>query len=141
MPRDVAWSRQNGRVTEEGQPSVLERWHRELARSEGARRDQNIKPVRDRQEIDDADLIAAADGMPPPYHAMEMQRRLKVTVNELTAELVSFREAAGAAAAKSDKQAARLVSLTRWLIGLTVGLLLLTVAVVVLTAVLTARPG
>ena len=43
---------------------------------------------------------------------MELDRRLRSSVEELTADLVSFREPADVAAAKSDKQAARLVTLT-----------------------------
>lgn len=77
---------------------------------------------------------------------VEMNRRLKDTTKANTAELVSFRKSADAAARRSEDaaaragaSAARLERLTRWLIAFTVGLVVLTVAVVALTAVLAAR--
>jgi hypothetical protein len=82
--------------------------------------------------VPDTDLIARAPGFPGPAYEMEMQRRLKVAITELTSELVSFRMA-------SDAAASRLERLTRWLVRFTVALTVLTVAVVVLTAVLLTR--
>lgn len=80
-------------------------------------------------------------------YGLEMQRRLKVATEKLTAELVMFRDSAEvaaerseAAALRSEASAAKLERLTRWLIGFTVALVVLTVAVLALTAVLAARP-
>jgi hypothetical protein len=94
--------------------------------------EQQISTVRERQQTPDADLIARAPGFPGPAYEMEMQRRLKVAIIELTSELVSFRTS-------SDAAASRLERLTRWLVRFTIALTVLTVAVVALTAVLLVK--
>jgi hypothetical protein len=106
-----------------------------------------------REEMSDRELIARIPVAGGPQNEMELQRRLKVAVELLTAELVTFRESAEAAAARSDAAAARsdaaadradaaagrLERLTRWLIAFTIGLFVLTAIVAVLTGVLIAQ--
>lgn len=99
-----------------------------------------------REEMNDRELIARVPVAGGPQHEMELQRRLKLAVELLTAELVTFRESAAAAAersdaaaARSDAAAGRLERLTGWLIAFTVGLFVLTAIVAVLTGVLLAQ--
>jgi len=90
----------------------------------------------------DNELLGLA-GRRTDIYEMEMQRRLKSAVLDLTAELVTFRESSEAAARKADEAAGRLMRLTGWLIAFTVALVVLTVVVVVLTAYLLqkGKPG
>jgi len=106
---------------------------------------QVIAQVPDEHLIGDARAASRA-GQQRFEYGLEMQRRLKVATEKLTAELVMFRESAEAAAERSEAaarrseaSAAKLERLTRWLIGFTVVLVVLTLAVLTLTAVLAAK--
>ncbi|HEY3957992.1 MAG TPA: hypothetical protein VGM53_31900 [Streptosporangiaceae bacterium] len=106
---------------------------------------QLIAQVPDAHLIGDARAASRA-GQQRFEYDLEMQRRLKVATEKLTAELVVFRESAEmaaerseAAAHRSEASAANLERLTQWLIGFTVALVVLTVAVLALTAVLAAK--
>jgi hypothetical protein len=119
-------------VTENGVRAFLRRQHERSERDRKAWQEWHRGVVQDRQQIPDADLIASAPGIPGPQHEMEMQRRLKAAVIELTGELIKFQ-------GTSRETASRLERLTRWLVGFTAVLAVLTVAVVVLTALLLAK--
>jgi len=84
------------------------------------------------EHVPDEQLVGIAALPNSPRHEIEMQRRLKVAVEALTAELVSFRTS-------SDEAAGKLERLTKWLIGFTIVLVVLTLAVAGLTAVLAAK--
>lgn len=88
--------------------------------------------TRNLQEVDDFDLIATAEGENIPLHEMEMQRRLKGAIADLTTETISARDSADAAAD-------RLIRLTRWLIAFTIALVVLTVAVAILSGFLLVK--
>lgn len=118
-------------MTESGIRAFLRRQHERSERDRKAWQEWHRGVVQDRQQVPDADLISSAPGFPGPQHEMEMQRRLKAAVVELTGELVKFREA-------SDDAASRMERLTRWLVGFTIVLIILTIVVVALTAVLLA---
>jgi hypothetical protein len=75
--------------------------------------------------LSDAELIATSPSIQNVTHQMEMDRRLKVAIVDLTTETIAARKS-------SDKTAARLV----WL---TVVLVVLTAALVALTVVLAVR--
>ncbi len=124
--------RQDGTVADNPVRTYLRRRRTQREDERRAWHEQQIGTVRERQQVPDADLIARAPGFPGPAYEMEMQRRLKVAITELTRELVSFRTS-------SDVAASRLERLTRWLVRFTIALTVLTVAVVVLTAVLLAK--
>jgi hypothetical protein len=119
-------------VTANGVRAFLRRQHERSERDRKAWRESHKAVVQDRQQVPDADLIANAPGIPGPQYEMEMQRRLKAAVVELTGELVKFRRA-------SDEAASRMERLTRWLIGFTIALTVLTVVVAILTAALLAK--
>jgi hypothetical protein len=76
--------------------------------------------------LTDWELIGTAASNPAARNPMEMNRRLKVATERLTAELVAFSKS-------SDAAAGKLARLTRVIISLTVALVVLTVALVVLT--------
>ena len=80
--------------------------------------------VREAGELSDADLIATMPGLLDETHPMEMQRRLKVAVERLTAEVITSRESA-------DGLARRVVWLTAILVVLTAALVALTVVLAV----------
>jgi hypothetical protein len=82
-------------------------------------------------QLSDEELIGRAPGFPGPHHEMEMNRRLKMTIEKLTTELVAFRES-------SDQAARKLGRLTNILIGFTAALVALTVALVILTVIVAA---
>ncbi len=128
--------RQDGTVADNPVRTYLRRRRTQREDERRAWHEQQIGTVRERQQVPDADLIARAPGFPGPAYEMEMQRRLKVAITELTRELVSFRTS-------SDVAASGLERLTRqrgrWLVRFTIALTVLTVAVVVLTAVLLAK--
>ena len=106
-------------------------------RREAERAQTELEPMTDWELI--------GERLMPPHvtNPMELNRRLKNSVVDLTGELGTFRQSLEGAVSNltaeihtfrqsSDK-------LTRWLIGLTVGLLLLTLILVILTAVLINR--
>ena len=66
--------------------------------------------------------MASAPGFPGPNFELEMNRRLKEVIGQLTTELIAFRES-------SDRAARRLSRLTNVLIALTVVLVVLTVII------------
>lgn len=88
-------------------------------------RAQHVDSVNQLAKLGDAELIATAPGLANETHQMEMSRRLKVAIGELTSETVAARRS-------SDRASARIV----WL---TVVLVLLTAALVALTVVLAVR--
>lgn len=97
-------------------------------RNEQWRRDvdaQHLDGARQRGHLSDEELIARAPGFPGPGYQMEMERRLKDAITDLTRETVAARKS-------SDRTARRLV----WL---TVVLVVLTAALVALTVVLAVR--
>jgi hypothetical protein len=107
---------------------------------------QAIAQMPDERIITNAELTSRNRQQPRFEYGLEMQRRLKVVTEKLTAELVIFRKSAEAAAERSEAAARRseataatLERLTRWLIGFTVALVVLTVVVIALTAVLAAK--
>jgi hypothetical protein len=102
----------------------MQRRKREEERSRQAQRDQNIETARQRQQVEDAELIASAPGFPGPAYEMEMQRRLKVAITDLTGEIVTFRES-------SDRTGNRVMWLTAGVVVLTVVLVALTVVLAV----------
>ena len=73
--------------------------------------------VRGLRDLSDEELIATDPTIPGARHQMEMQRRLKVVIQDLTAETVSARRSA-------DRAAVILVVLTAALVALTVVLAL-----------------
>jgi hypothetical protein len=119
-------------VTENSVRAFLRRQHERSERDRKAWQELHKGIVQDRQQISDADLIASAPGIPGRGHEMEMQRRLKASIGELTEELVKFRTA-------SDEAASGMERLTRWLVAFTIALTILTVIVVILTAVLLGK--
>jgi hypothetical protein len=119
-------------MTENSVRAFLRRQHERGERDRKAWQEMHKGIIQDRQQVSDADLIATAPGIPGPQHEMEMQRRLKEAIGELTGELVKFRTA-------SDEAASRMERLTSWLVGFTIALTILTVVVVILTAVLLGK--
>jgi hypothetical protein len=95
-----------------------ERWRRDVDA-------QRLDSVNQLGNLSDAELIANAPGIPNVSHQMEMDRRLKVAIMDLTTETIAARKA-------SDRTAGRLV----WL---TVVLVILTAALVALTVVLAVK--
>ena len=73
--------------------------------------------VRRLSDLTDEELIATDPTIPGARHQMEMQRRLKVAIQDLTAETVSARRSA-------NRGAVILVVLTAALVALTVVLAL-----------------
>jgi hypothetical protein len=86
---------------------------------------QHLDSVNQLASLSDAELIATDHSIPSVTHQMEMSRRLKVAITELTKETVTAR--------KSSERVGRL------LILLTAVLVALTVALVALTVVLAVR--
>jgi hypothetical protein len=112
--------------------SLKERLRRYLQRRRQAEqqfreqvRAQNVESVNKLASLSDAELIATNPAIPSESHQMEMARRLKEAIRELTGETVAARKSA-------DRASARIV----W--G-TVVLVLLTGALVALTVVLAVR--
>ena len=107
--------------------------------------------------VPDEQLVGISALPDSPRHEIEMQRRLKDSVQALTAETINSRKSAEQLTgqldhsigtltaelvsfrASSDAAAGKLERLTKWLIGFTVVLVVLTLAVVVLTAVLAVK--
>jgi hypothetical protein len=88
-------------------------------------RAQNVNSVNELAKLTDAELIATAPGIPSETHQMELSRRLKAAIQELTGETIAARES-------SDRASARIA----WL---NVILVILTAALVALTIVLAIR--
>jgi hypothetical protein len=53
-----------------------------------AARAQHVETVSKRAHLTDAELIAQAPGFPGPGYGMEMNRRLKAAITDLTCELL-----------------------------------------------------
>ena len=92
------------------QKSNNEQWRRGLEA-------MRLDGVRGLSDFSDEELIATDPTIPGARHQMEMQRRLKVAIQDLTAETVSARRSA-------DRAAVILVVLTAALVALTVVLAL-----------------
>jgi hypothetical protein len=88
-------------------------------------RAHNVSSVEGLAALSDAELIATAPGIRTDTHELELSRRLKSAIEELTAETIAARES-------SDRASARIA----WL---NVLLVLLTAALVALTVVLALR--
>jgi len=95
-----------------------EQWRRDVAA-------QHLDSVNQLANLSDAELIATSPSIQNVTHQMEMDRRLKVAIVDLTTETIAARQS-------SDKAARRLA----WL---TIVLVVLTAALVGLTVVLAAR--
>jgi hypothetical protein len=86
------------------------------AKNEQWRRDvhaRDVGGVRQMANISDAELIATDLSIPSARNQMEMQRRLKVAIETLTAETILGRKAA-------NRAAVTIVALTAVLVALTV---------------------
>lgn len=86
---------------------------------------QNLNDVNGLAGLSDAELIATTHAIPSQNHQMELMRRLKVAMTELTGETIAAR-------VSSDRASARI-----W--WLNVLLVLLTAALVALTVVLAIK--
>jgi len=86
-------------------------------------REEAIERARQLQELADHELIATAPGPKDDRYPMEMTRRLKASIGELTTELKAFK-------ASSDMLARRVVYLTAVLVALTAIILWLTIVLV-----------
>jgi len=86
-------------------------------------REEQIERARQLQKLTDHELIATAPGPKDDRYPMEMTRRLKDSIGELTAELKAFK-------ASSDMLARRIVYLTAVLVVLTAIILWLTIVLV-----------
>lgn len=106
----------------------LQAWLRNRRRKEEqfrqAVRAQNVATVSERAQLGDAELIAQAPGFPGPGYEMEMSRRLKVAITNLTGEIVRFLES-------SDRASNRIFWLTVFVAVLTAALVALTVVLAV----------
>jgi hypothetical protein len=135
--------------------SYRERAKHQQAEARQDQQDQSVEHMRQLGQLSDAELMAAAPGFTAaPNHQMEMQRRLRVAVEALTAETIKSRESSerlgrqlDASIASltgeivtfresSDAAARKVATLTNWLIAFTAGLLVLTGVLVALTVVL-----
>ncbi len=85
---------------------------------------RNVESVNQLARVSDAELIATAPGLTNETHQMEMSRRLKVAIQELTGETVAARES-------SDRASARIAWLNIMLVVLTAALVALTVVLAV----------
>jgi hypothetical protein len=103
-------------------------WLKRRPQSEQQFRDQvrarNVDSVNQLAQLGDAELIATAPGLANETHQMEMSRRLKVAIQELTGETVAARES-------SDRASARIAWLNVFLVVLTAALVALTVVLAV----------
>ena len=94
-----------------------EQWHRDVDA-------YHLATVRQREEISDEELIAREPGIPGAAHPMEMNRRLKAAVIELTGEVVASRRSA-------DRLALRLLWVNYLMAAMTAALVALTVVLAV----------
>jgi hypothetical protein len=81
---------------------------------------QHLDSVNQLANVSDAELIATSPSIQNVTHQMEMDRRLKVAIVDLTTETIAARKS-------SDRAAARLLWLTVILVVLTTALVALTV--------------
>jgi len=81
---------------------------------------QHLEIVRQRENVSDEELIAREPAIPGAGHQMEMNRRLKAAIADLTGEVTTSRRS-------PDRLATRIVWLTFILVVLTVALVALTV--------------
>jgi hypothetical protein len=88
------------------QHSKNEQWRRDVEA-------MHLDGVRRLSDLSDEELIAADPTIPGTRHQMEMQRRLKVAIQALTAETVTARKSA-------NRGALIIVALTAALVALTV---------------------
>jgi len=97
--------------------SKIQSWLRaRKAKNEQFRRDvqaMNVDGVRQLADVSDIELIATDTSIPSARNQMEMQRRLKVAIEALTAETILGRKAA-------NRAAVMIVGLTAVLVALTV---------------------
>jgi hypothetical protein len=100
------------------QRALRERQFREQVRA------HNVDSVNQLAQLGDAELIATAPGLTNETHQMEMSRRLKVAIQELTGETVAAR-------VSSDRASARIAWLNVLLVLLTAALVALTVVLAV----------
>lgn len=94
----------------QAQHSKNEQWRRDVQA-------MNVDGVRQLADVSDAELIATDPSIPSARNQMEMQRRLKVAIEALTAETVLGRKAA-------NRASVLIVGLTAVLVALTVVLAL-----------------
>jgi hypothetical protein len=87
-------------------------------------RAQNVSSVNELAKLGDAELIATSPGLGNETHQMELSRRLKAAIQDLTAETVAARES-------SDRASARIAWLNVVLVVLTAALVALTVVLAV----------
>jgi hypothetical protein len=87
-------------------------------------RAQHLDSVNRLAGLSDAELIASTPAIPSQDHQMEMNRRLKVAIAELTAETVAARRS-------SERAGTRLVWLTAVVVLLTAALVALTIVLAV----------
>jgi hypothetical protein len=96
--------------------SRIQSWFRARnAKNEQWRRDvqaMHINGVRQLADLSDAELIANDPNIPGARHQMEMERRLKVAIEDLTAETILGRKVATWVAAIIAALTAVLVALT-----------------------------
>jgi hypothetical protein len=88
-------------------------------------RAQNVDNVNRLAGLSDAELIATNPGRANPTHEMELTRRLREAISDLTAETIEARRSA-------DRQSGRLV-------GVTVAIAVMTGVLLALTVVLAVR--
>ena len=93
---------------------------RENEQMRQANADYKRNRVREIEQVSDAELIATTPGLTDESHSMEMSRRLKVAVENLTGEVITSRESA-------DRLARRVVWLTAIIVVLTATLVALTI--------------
>jgi hypothetical protein len=108
--------------------SIVHAWFQQRRRENDQWRQgvdaQHLDSVNQLANLGDAELIASAPGIPNVSHQMEMDRRLKVAIADLTTETIAARKS-------SDRTAGRLVWLTVVLVVLTAALVALTVVLAV----------
>jgi hypothetical protein len=81
---------------------------------------QRLDGINKLAQFSDAELIATAPGLADESHQMEMARRLKAAIGELTAETIAARMSAGRASGRIQWLNVFIVVLTATLVALTV---------------------
>jgi hypothetical protein len=87
-------------------------------------RNHRIDAALQLQQIPDHELIGTAPGPQDDRYPMEMVRRLKAAIGDMTARLEAFK-------ASSDRLARRVVALNGILVALTLVLIALTIVLIV----------
>ena len=87
-------------------------------------RNNRIEAARQLQQIADHEPIGTAPGPQDDRYPMEMMRRLKAAIGDMTAKLEAFK-------ASSDQLARRIVALNGILVCLTLVLIALTIVLIV----------